>query len=457
MMRALIKNDRAKVYALFTIVMLGAALGNLSQTALNAMLADVALEFSISMSMGQWLTTIYMLTLGAVVPLATFFARRFSLKNLIYIAQGFFLAGALLDFVAWNFPVLLLGRVLQAISTGMLLPLVQTIAVTRFQKNRRATAMGIAGIALGFAPSIGPTIGGALVGSMGWRSFFVILVVLSGMLLVATAVCVNAEKVPPDSMPLDSLSFVLSTLGFGGLLLAFSNASNFSLTDPVVWAALVVGIVSLVLFVLRQRRVPDPLINLHIFSSRQFTIGFIAQCLLFASFLGITLVVPLYVEGLCGKTALEAGFVLLPGTIAALVINPLAGVLTDRVGVRPVVLCSGVFLVLGAVGMVFMDAHTSLAQMMLWQGVRNVGIAGLIGPLTSWSLAKLPQEIVTDGSSFCVAVRQVCASLGTATMVFIITTTASVAVNPALGYQLAFACSALLAAATLACIFWRVR
>ncbi|MEG2006885.1 MAG: DHA2 family efflux MFS transporter permease subunit [Raoultibacter sp.] len=453
-MRSVIANDRTKVYALFVIVMLGAALGNLSQTALNAMLSSVVSEFALSMSLGQWLTTIYMLTLGAVVPLAAFFMRRFSLKNLIFMAFGFFLAGALLDLVTWDFGSLLFGRVLQAIASGILLPLVQTIAVTRFRENRRATAMGVAGIALGFAPNIGPTIGGLLVGSAGWRSFFVLLVVFSVILLGATAVCLDSEKIPSNPLPLESVSFALSTLGFGGLLLAFSNASNFSLTDPVVWVALLVGVVCLVLFVVRQNRIDNPLINMNIFASRQFGIGFVAQCLLFASFLGITLVVPLYVEGLCGATALEAGFVLLPGTIAALVINPLAGVLTDRVGVRPVVVCAGVCLVAGAVGMVFIDQRTSLALVMFWQGVRSVGIAGLIGPLTSWSLAKLSREIVTDGSSFCVAARQVCASLGTAAMVFLITTTATLAVDPALGYQLAFGCSALLAVGTLACIFW---
>lgn len=456
-MRSVIANDRTKVYALFVIVMLGAALGNLSQTALNAMLSSVVSDFALSMSLGQWLTTIYMLTLGAVVPLAAFFMRRFSLKNLIFMAFGFFLAGAFLDLVAWDFGSLLVGRVLQAIAPGILLPLVQTIAVTRFQENRRATAMGVAGIALGFAPNIGPTIGGLFVVSTGWRSFFVLLVVFSVILLGVTAVCLDSEKVPPNPLPLESVSFVLSTLGFGGLLLAFSNASNFSLTDPVVWAALLVGVVCLVLFVVRQKRIDNPLINMSIFASRQFSIGFVAQCFLFASFLGITLVVPLYVEGLCGGTALAAGLVLLPGTVVALIVNPLAGVLTDRVGVRPVVVCAGFCLVAGAVGMVFMDQRTSLALVIFWQGVRSVGIAGLIGPLTSWSLAQLSREIVTDGSSFCVAVRQVCASLGTAAMVFIITMTATVAGDPALGYQLAFGCSALLAIGTLICIFWRVR
>ena len=190
------------------------------------------------------------------------------------------------------------------------------------------------------------------------------------------------------------------------------------------------------------------------------TFGFIAQNLLNASFMGVTLIVPLYVEGLCGETALEAGVVLLPGTVAALVLNPLAGVLTDRVGVRPVALVSGAFLATGAVLMSFLDADTPLYVTTLCQALRAVGVSGLVGPLTSWSLAQLPRSIVADGSSFCISARQACASLGTSVMVFLIAVAGASAAglaNPALAYQLAFGFSAVMAVATLGFIVAKVR
>ena len=176
--------------------------------------------------------------------------------------------------------------------------------------------------------------------------------------------------------------------------------------------------------------------------------------------LGVTLIVPLYVEGLCGGTALEAGVVLLPGTVAALVLNPLAGVLTDKVGVRPVALVSGAFLATGAVLMSFLDADTPLYVTTLCQAVRAVGVSGLVGPLTSWSLAQLPRPIVADGSSFCISARQACASLGTSVMVFLIAVAGASAAglaNPALAYQLAFGFSAVMAVATLGFIVAKVR
>lgn len=453
-------SGRASVYALFAVVVLASASGNLSQTAVNAMLGDIMVQFDVTVELGQWLTTSYMLVLGITVPVATFLSRRFSVKQHVFIALAFFLVGAVTDLVAPNFGVLLIGRVFQAMSTGMLMPLMQTIAMTRFPRGRQATAMGVAGIAMGFAPNIGPTIGGALSFSLGWRSFFVLLVGIMVVLAVATAIAIKPSAAPDKNARLDAVSLALSTLGFGGLLLAFSNASSFSITSWFVGVPLVLGALFLVLFVWRQKRVADPLISMDIFVSHQYRVGFVAQNLLNASFMGVTLVVPLYVEGLCGGTPLEAGVVLLPGTVAALVLNPLAGVLTDKVGVRPVALVSGVFLAAGAVLMSFLDADTPLYVTTLCQAVRAVGVSGLVGPLTSWSLAQLPRPIVADGSSFCISARQACASLGTSVMVFIIATVGVSSIglaNPALAYQLAFGFSAVMAVATLGFIVAKVR
>lgn len=456
-MRELVKGERGRVYALFAIVMLASAFGNLSQTAVNAMMPEIMGEFSLDVSLGQWLTTSYMLVLGIAVPAATFLGKRFTTRQHVFIALAFFLVGALADCLASNFAVLLAGRICQAVSTGLLLPLMQTIAMTRFPEGRRATAMGIAGIAMGFAPNIGPTIGGAMIFSFGWRSFFYLLLAAVIVLAAATALCIAAEKPADGAAKLDAVSLMQSTLGFGGLLLAFSNASGFALTSPFIWVPLVLGILFLVLFVRRQNRVDDPLINMGIFKSRQFTSGFMALNFLHASFMGITLVIPLYIEGLCGGTSLDAGIVLLPGTLAALFLNPVAGALVDRIGIRPVVMVSGVLLAFGSIIMVFVDENTPLFVTMLFQAFRAFGVSGLMAPLISWSLADLPRSIVTDGSSFCIAVRQACASLGTSAMVYLITVVSPTAATPALAYQLAFAFSAVFAVLTFAYIVVRVK
>lgn len=451
----LIKSGKSWTYAIFAVVVLSSALGNLSQTGLNAMLVTVCGELGIATGVGQWLTTAYMFGLGAVVPLASYLMGRFRMKDLTVLAISIFIAGAAIAAVASSFPVLLAGRIVQAIAAGILLPLLQTIAMTRFPDGRKATAMGISGIAMGFSPNIGPTIGGAMVDAFGWRSFFVLLAVLSAIIL---AFCVLAIKRHDDaslSVSLDFLSFVLCTLGFGGVLMGCSEASSHPLTSPFIWGPIVVGVLCLLAFAVRQHKVEDSLIDLTIFGDSSYRVGFWAQCFLCASFMGITLLVPLFIEDFRGGTALEAGMVLLPGTVAALIMNPLAGYLTDKIGVRPVAVVGGLFLSVGAVSMVFMDEATPLWLVMTLQGIRAVGVSTLIGPLTSWSLMGLSGKKTSDGSAFGLAARQTAASVGTALMVMCVEGLPMLTGGAA--YHAAFGCSAVFAVATLICILARVR
>ena len=480
---------RLATYSLFSIVVLTAACGNLSQTAVNAMMSAIVGEFGIGVELGQWLTTGYMLVLGVTVPAVTWMARRFSTRQHVLIGLACLLAGALLCLLAPNFPCLFAGRVLQAVSTGMLLPLMQNVAITSFPPGKQATAMGIGGVAMGFAPNIGPTIGGVMVDMWGWRSFFLLLALLGLVLLACALALIRPGSALDRAARLDALSLALSTLGFGGLLLGLSNASSFSAADARIWAPALVGSACLFAFVRRQRRIENPLISMDIFKNRQYIDGFVVLNLLFASFMGVTLVVPLYVEGLCSGTALEAGMVLLPGTVAALVLNPLAGVLTDRFGPRRVCTAGGAALAAGACAMVLLDGASPLWMAVVFQGVRACGVSTLIGPLSQWCLADLPRPLVPHGSSFSIATRQAFASLGTSAMVLLIAvgkglTDASAGVSDvasgaasdaatlaaagltspavstfaaALPYHLAFAFSALAALATFAVILRRVR
>ena len=435
------------VVVAFSVMVLASACGNLAQTALNAMLTDVAAGVGVGVETAQWLTTAYMLALGVTVPAITFLMRRFTARMLVCGAVALFGAGSAVCALAGSFPALLLGRVMEAVAAGVAMPLMQTTAMASFPPGRRATAMGVAGIAMGFAPNIGPTVGSLAMAAAGWRSFFVGLTALSALLLAAAFLLVRSDGGRDATARLDAPSLALSCLGLGFLLLGLSNLSSLGLSSWAVWAPLAAGAAFVALFVVRQRRTAAPLVDMRIFASPRYVAGFLAQCLLFASYMGITLVLPLFVEGALGGGALEGGMVLLPGTVAALFVNPVAGVLTDKLGARPVTVVSACFLAVGALGMSFVDEATPLWSLMVLQGVRAVGVSGLIGPLTSWSLAGLAGPLVPHGSAFSLVARQACASFGTALMVLAVTAFAAV---PLAGYRTAFALSAAFAVLTLA-------
>lgn len=443
------KSDIGYVVLLVSLVMLGSCFGNLSQTALNSMFAGMAQDFGVDAGIGQWVTTLYMMVLGITVPAVTYLMRRFELKKVILASLLLLVLGGVIDAVALNFPMLIAGRVLQAISAGITMPMMMSLIMTSVPSDRQATAMGISGIAMGFAPNIGPTIGGWMLETTGWRSFFVVLALCSFVLTLIALFAIRKTPAEDCSMRLDVLSLCQSALGFGGLLVGFSNASSYELTSPFIWLPVLVGAVFLVLFMRRQHRVEYPLVHLEILHSRQYQVSFWASNFLYASFMGITLIIPLYIENLWGGSAFLAGLALLPGTIAAFFINPLAGILTDKIGARPVVIVAACFLALGATMMAFVDENTPYWAIFVMQGIRATGVSGLIGPLNSWGMSKLPPWFMTDASSFGTAVRQAFASLGTALMVCAIVVVGPAIGSPVWGYHLGFGFSALCAIAVL--------
>lgn len=443
--------NKGSLYGTFAIIVLVMALSNMSQTACNSMLVAIGADFTVSTDMGQWLTTAYMLIIGITVPAVSFLSKRYSIRTLLLTSSILFLTGCLLDVLAPGFWTLLCGRILQAVSAGITMPLVQGYASMRFPAHLRATGMGIAGIALGFAPNVGPVLGGLFVSCGQWRTFFIVTAVISLALIVST-LWVAPKESACGELALDALSLMLSTLGFGGMLLGISNASSAGITSPLLWVPLAVGSVFVALFFCRQKRVKTPLINLGIFSSKRYVTVLIVQCCMMTSYLGITLILPLYIQNLWGGSAMDAGLVYIPATVLALILNPISGILADKIGSRPVSIVGGTLLAVGAAGMVFMDAQTTMTYCIVFQTLRCAGVSCLMGPTMAFGLSELG-PITMDGSSFLALLRQACAALGTAVMVLLIAQLGELAstglFSEALPYQAAFGFSAVFGVAML--------
>lgn len=442
---------------LFAIVVIACALGGMTQTALNTMATSVLDDLATDIGWGQWLTTIYIFFMGAAVPLASFLQRKLSVRSLLLISLGFYLVGSLCDFLSFTFAMLIAGRVLEAAATGILMPLLQTIAMTRFPENRHGTAMGIAGIALGFAPNIGPVLGGAIASGIGWRFLFLLLAVASAVLVVCTLAVVDERDAKEPAATLDAVSLVLSTLGFGGLLLGFTAAANVSLSHPLVWASAAVGAACVVAFFARQKTIEQPLINLRIFTYRPYRSSLLSQCLLYGCFMGMTLIIPLCVVEAGGHSAFEAGLVLMPGALAALIFEPGAGAASDKFGPRRVAIFGGILLAAGAISIAFVPSDAPLWIPAACQTMRCMGLTTLIPTTTAFGLGPLGKEgLTTDGSATLIMSRQIAAALATAAMVFLLKLFTAPE-TPLLGYHMALGFSGALAALCLVAVVCGIR
>lgn len=405
------------------VLLAGAFVIILNQTLLNTALPAFMADFGITANSAQWVTTLFMLVNGIMIPATAFLIQKFSTRTMFFAAMGIFALGTVICAVAPVYPVLLLGRVVQAASGGMIMPLMQTILFAIFPIDRRGTAMGTFGLVISFAPAIGPTLSGFIVDHWSWRVLFVMMLPIAlGALVFAHFTLKNVtERTDPR---LDVLSLILSTLAFGGLLFGFSNAGNVGWADAQVYVPLLVGVLALAWFVRRQLRLEEPLLELRVLTNPMFTLGTVLGMLVFMAMIGGMLMIPLYMQNMSDFTAMESGLVLLPGAVIMGVMSPVTGRIFDRFGASALAITGFALLTVTSVLLGLLTPETSFAYIAIVNAVRMLGTAMVIMPVTTAALNQLSPRMVPHGAAVNNTMRQVAASLGTGVLVTVMTAAA---------------------------------
>src|SRR5690606_1958498 len=287
------------------VLMAGVFVAILNQTLLATALPHIMDDLSISANTAQWLTTVFMLVNGVMIPITAFLIGKFSTRNLFFVAMGLFAAGTIICAFAPGFAVLMIGRIVQAAGAGIMMQLTQTVLFIVFPVEKRGQAMGLFGLIISFAPAIGPTLSGWIVGQYPWRALFYIVIPIALLdLLLAYFFLKNVTK---QTYPtLDLLSIGLSTMGFGGILYGFSSAGSLGWGSPAVGVSIVVGLVSLLFFIRRQFRLDQPILEFRVFSYSIFTLSTILSVIVFISMIGSATILPIYMQNMHGFTALES-------------------------------------------------------------------------------------------------------------------------------------------------------
>lgn len=287
-------------------------LGLFSEAALNIALPDLMEVFSVSAAIVQWLTTAYLLAVGVVLPLFGLVSRWLSTRQLAVIANAAFILGAVVCALSADFGMLILGRVLQGIATGIMLPLLFSAAISVYPLAQRGKALGMIGLVVMFAPAVSPVVAGLILEVATWEwIFWVTVPVMAAALVLSLAKLPNVREL---SRPhIDMLSIVSSVIGFGGLVLGVSVGGEQGWTSPVVAISLLVGLLSLAVFVRRQLRSAQPFLEMRAFTSRAFSTGAIVIGLLSAVLMCTIFLIPMYLQDARLMSVLAAAFIMLPG------------------------------------------------------------------------------------------------------------------------------------------------
>lgn len=446
-----------KQLGMVAVLLAGTFLAVLNATLLTPALPHIMSDMGVASTTAQWLTSGYALTEAVVIPLSAYLMGRFPTRRLYIGGLSLFAAGSLVAAVSTAFPVLLLGRVLQAVATGAIMPMVSSIVLLVFPREKRGSAMGMVGLIIGFAPTVGPTLSGLLVDHIGWRAIFVI--VTAAATVVLAVACLTLESFGWFKRTrFDAPSVALSSVGLVCLLYGlstFSSSANHAVTAVLVFA----GVALIGLYARRQLALEEPMLRVGILRTRNYRTTVVVIALFQAALMGMETVMPLYIQGTLGQPATVSGLTLLPGSLVGAVTGFFAGRLFDRYGVRKPVLVGGTVIVVAAVCFALLRADTLVILVAVVYALMAVGIQFTMTPLNTWGVNSLSNDAIQHAQSTSNTINQVAGSFGTALLVSIAAAVSNATVGLGevertfAGYHAAFCTTAILAVAAVAAIF----
>lgn len=410
---------KAKLVMMITML-LGGFFGLLNETLLATALPSIMKDFNIEYSQVQWLTTAFLLTNGVVIPLSALFIQRYTTRQVFLVGIFIFFLGTMLGGFSPNFTILLIARIIQALGSGIMMPLMMTTILNIFEPHERGKYMGMFGLVIGLAPAIGPTLSGYLVEYLNWRSLFHVVAPIAAITFIIALFTVKnvGETI---KVPIDIISIILSVLGFGGLLYGTSSISHDGWNDPIVLTTIIVGVILVALFIWRQSKLETPLLNFGVFKNTQFAIGILIMAVTMVSMIGSETVLPMFVQNLLNRTPLDSGLILLPGAIVMAIMSFTSGGLYEKFGAKPLALIGMMIVIITTGYFVIMDENTSSVMLATVYGIRMIGIALGLMPVMTHTMNQLTYEMNAHGSSMTNTVQQIAGSIGTAILITILT------------------------------------
>lgn len=406
-----------KQLVMVAVLLSGTLLAVLNQTLLSPALPAIMRDYQIDATTVQWLISGYSLVEAIVIPLSAYLIGRFSTRKLFISGFAAFTVGSLL--AAWgpNFAAVMAGRILQAICTGMVMPMVITVIMLIFPREKRGAAMGLISLIIGFAPAVGPAVSGVLVDTIGWNALFMIVTALSVVVLILGIFCLENYG-SFERATLDPLSVALSSVGLVCLLYglsSFSSSTNLLITAGLV----VVGIAVLALFVRRQLMLEHPMLQVTVLKTARYRTAVIIILIIQASLVGLAAILPLFIQNVCGYSATISGFALLPGALLGAVMSLVAGRLFDRHGARGLVLAGCTVTLVGAICLFLLPAHADAILITASYAILVLGLQAAMTPLNTWGINSLDNRVIQHANALSNTLNQVAASFGTALLVSI--------------------------------------
>lgn len=402
----------------FFILVIGAFMSILDGSIVNVALPRLMTLFGASTEDIQWVLTGYLLASGSVIPITGYLSDVFGNKRLYIWSIGAFTIGSALCALSWNTNTLTAARVVQAIGGGMIIPVSMTMIYRIVPPKKIGMALGIWGVSAIMAPAIGPTLGGYLVDNFSWQWIFTINLPIGVVAVLLSIKYLKETPLRKDLKP-DITGIILSSGGCLALLLALSEGQDKGWTSQYIVTLLIVSFFSLLIFVLWELTIKNPLIDIRLLANPVFSASLMATCISTMGLYAAIFVIPLYAQNLLGYTPMETGLMMMPSALVTGFLMPVAGKLFDRHGAA----------ILGFIGMTILtlvtyylhhlslDSSYSYIQGML--ALRAVGLGLCSMPLTTAGMNTIPRHLVGRASALNNTIRQIAGSISIAVLTYV--------------------------------------
>ncbi|MGM9928369.1 MAG: DHA2 family efflux MFS transporter permease subunit [Bacillus sp. (in: firmicutes)] len=392
--------------------------GLFSETALNIALGELGRIFEVEATTVQWLATGYFLTLGILVPVTGILMQKLTTRQMFLTAVLLSIVGTVLAAVAPVFSVLLAGRVIQAAGLAITLPLTQNVIFTIFPPNKRGGAMGTMGLVMLAGPALGPTLAGLILDTLSWQwIFWFTIPFLLFSLLFGMKFLPNVNEV--RAVSIDALSIILSTIGFGGIVYGFSVSGDLGWTSAPVISTILIGLVAIILFAVRQTKMENPMLNLKAFKYPLFVLGMFMSFITFYNMLSMLVILPMYMQMALVIASFTTGLVLLPGSLLNCLLAPTIGRLFDRYGPRAVITPGTVLVAIAYFFYAQFGTETALWMVVVTHIIMMLGVGMVLASVQTNTLNSLPKQYYPDGIALTQTLQQVAGAIGIAVMVAI--------------------------------------
>ncbi|OIK15572.1 hypothetical protein BIV60_09095 [Bacillus sp. MUM 116] len=409
-----------------TIIILGVFMAILDTSVVNVAIPKMETALNASTDQIQWVVTGYMLVLGMLIPISGWLTDKYGAKKLFLFSLATFTIGSALCGVAWNLETIIIFRIVQALGGALMQPVAMSMIFRIYPPERRGTVMGIFGIAMMAAPAFGPALSGYLVEYWSWRYIFYINVPIG--IVAAILGVLKMHEFPHESKgKFDLFGFIFSIIGFGSLLYGFNEVSSQGWGSSEVELFLSVGVLCLIILVIVELKVKEPMIQLRVFKNYQFNMSLIIVSIVSVSMFAGIFFLPLYLQDIRGFSAVRTGLFMTPAALASAVIMPISGRLFDRIGARPLGIVGLVIVTLATLGFTNLGVETSSSTIQWLYILRNAGVSMTMMPLITAGMNAIPFELTSQGTAMNNTVRQVAASLGTAILTTYMTTQSKIA------------------------------